>query len=183
MEDLVKAKAAIAPVQTAAQDAEIQIQNMPLTTPRDFESAGEYLTYISSTLKRLEADRTAITGPMNESLRAVNDLFRPVKSRLMDRKKALVARISEARKDQEDARLAAIATGDHDQIVANISAPASTMSEVSVVDYEITDLSRVPVEFLDVKRAALLVAIRSGREVPGVRKTESIRARAKAVRR
>lgn len=172
----------IVPVAAAAQDAEIQIESMVLTSPKDFESAGEFLTYISSTLKRLEADRTAITGPMNASLKAVNDLFRPVKNKLMDKKKALVSRISEARKDQEDARLAAIATGDHDQIVANISAPTSTMSEVEVVDYEITDMSKIPVRYLDVKRAALLVAVRGGEAVPGVRVTSSLRARAKAVR-
>lgn len=47
-----------------------------ITTQEDYEMCGEELRGVKGKITALEGKRTAITGPMNAALKAVNDLFR-----------------------------------------------------------------------------------------------------------
>ena len=51
-----------------------------ITTPAMLDAAGESLQVIKGLQKDLEAKRTTITGPLNNALKRVNDLFRPAKT-------------------------------------------------------------------------------------------------------
>jgi len=51
-------------------------QSFVITSDDDYRLAGEELQSVKGRITRMEAARTAITGPMNKALKAVNDLFR-----------------------------------------------------------------------------------------------------------
>lgn len=51
-------------------------QSFVITTDDDYRLAGEELQSVKGRITSMEAARTAITGPMNKALKAVNDLFR-----------------------------------------------------------------------------------------------------------
>lgn len=72
-------------------------------------SAGNELSYIKALQKKLEDKRTSITKPLNDALRAVNDLFRPAKTWLEEaetlRKRAILGyREEQERKVREEQR-------------------------------------------------------------------------------
>jgi len=60
-----------------AQRALVGAQSFVVDSPEMFEAAGDDLRAIMGLKKAVEDKRTAITQPLNQVLRAVNDLFRP----------------------------------------------------------------------------------------------------------
>jgi hypothetical protein len=60
----------------SAQAALSMASEYKITCDESYQLAAEELTAIKAKQKLLEAQRTAITGPMNTALKAVNDLFR-----------------------------------------------------------------------------------------------------------
>ncbi len=62
---------------TRSADSALRMsQSFVIASDDDYKLAGEELQSISGRIKRMEDSRTAITGPMNKALKAVNDLFR-----------------------------------------------------------------------------------------------------------
>lgn len=57
-------------------------QSYQITSPELYEAAATDLQEIKGKLKSLEEKRTAITKPLNQALKAVNDLFRRPKEKL-----------------------------------------------------------------------------------------------------
>lgn len=82
-----------------------------ITTAAEYQAGGQALTKIKSAQKRLEALRTAITGPLNASLKAANDLFRAPAAKLETAERTIKAEITRfgnelERKRQEEQRKA-----------------------------------------------------------------------------
>jgi hypothetical protein len=59
----------------AADQLIVMTASYTVTTPADYTRAGEDLKRIKGALKRLEDVRTSITGPLNASLKKVNEFF------------------------------------------------------------------------------------------------------------
>lgn len=59
-----------------AQSALEMVKSMTIESPETYELAADELKAIKTKAKALEDQRTAITGPINKALKAVNDLFR-----------------------------------------------------------------------------------------------------------
>jgi colicin import membrane protein len=93
-----------------------------IATPDMLDRAGESLTVIKGMQKTLEEKRTAITGPLNDALRKVNDLFRPPREMLEQAetltKNQMLAyrREQEEKARQEQARLDEIARKEREEL-------------------------------------------------------------------
>lgn len=61
---------------TKAQRALAFVETMPVTNPDEYALAAEELQGVKSRWAKLEEQRTAITKPINEALRAINALFK-----------------------------------------------------------------------------------------------------------
>jgi len=61
---------------TRAQSALAMVESMVIDSQETYDLAADELKAIKSKAKTLEEQRTAITGPINKALKAVNDLFR-----------------------------------------------------------------------------------------------------------
>lgn len=107
----------------SADSALRMAKSFVITSEDDYQLAGEELQSIKGRIKKMEAARTSITGPMNKALQAINDLFRGPMATLtaaetglkgsmlsyydeQQRKAAEVRRLAEAAAAAERARLA-----------------------------------------------------------------------------
>lgn len=89
-----------------AQSALTFVQSMEITSVETYGFAADELRAIKVRANRLEDQRTAITGPINKALKAVNDLFRAPAEFLAQGERVLKSKMLAW--DQEQERLAAI---------------------------------------------------------------------------
>ena len=79
----------------ATQEAEglaLQILNQPrtlITTQEQYEVAGAHLVSLKGRIKDLEIERKSITGPINEGLKRINNLFKGATDRLEEASQAV----------------------------------------------------------------------------------------------
>lgn len=99
-------------------------QSYRITSPELYEAAAADLQEIKGKLKALEEKRIAITRPLNQALKAVNDLFRKPKE-LLEQAEALLKRAmgaydqeQERRRREEQARLEAEARKERERLEA-----------------------------------------------------------------
>lgn len=88
-----------------AQGALAFIQSFEVATAEDYGLAAEELQAVKARSKKLEEQRTAITGPINAALKAVNDLFRQPAQILGQAESMIKSKLLAF--DQEQQRLAA----------------------------------------------------------------------------
>lgn len=101
--DFTKAPEVIEATQLVER-TEQAIGGYKITTPAQYEDSAGVLRKIMAGKKRLEELRTAITGPLNASLKAVNDLFRTPAERLLKAEQALKGEIARYQDEQERIR-------------------------------------------------------------------------------
>lgn len=76
---------------TKAQTALAGASDFVIDSQEMFEIAGDDLRAVKALQKEVEEKRTSITGPLNQAVKAVNDLFRPPKEYL-DKAEATIKR-------------------------------------------------------------------------------------------
>jgi hypothetical protein len=76
-----------------------------VTTPAQYSAGAEDLQRVKSAAAKLEATRTGMTGPLNASLKRINDFFRAPAQRLLDIEKIIKRKLRDF-SDAEDARRA-----------------------------------------------------------------------------
>lgn len=106
MTDILAPLAAIhAPDQTAlnhrAQSSLAMVQAMEIDSQETYELAADELKAIKSKAKTLEEQRTAITGPINNALKAVNALFKSPASFLEDAERIIKGKMLAYTTEQE----------------------------------------------------------------------------------
>lgn len=84
-----------------AQQALAFIDGFVIDGPEAYGLAGEELQAIKRRAKEIEAQRTGITGPLNQVLKAVNDLFRTPTDTLGKAEAALKGKMLAWQQDQE----------------------------------------------------------------------------------
>jgi predicted phage tail protein len=94
-----------------AQRALNAAADFAVDSPEMLDAAGEDLRAIKALQKRVEETRTSITGPLNQALRAINDLFR-APAQYLDQaettlKSAMLVYTEDQRRKAEQARRAA----------------------------------------------------------------------------
>lgn len=160
-------------------------------TEEDKIKAAEIRERVKQGLKTVEERRTAITKPINESLKSINDLFRPFKENLDGIVKHLDSQINLYMIEQEE-----IARKEREKIEARVEKgtmkaetaaakievlkdPKATVStstggkliSTKVPKFEVVDVDLLPKEYLmaDEKKIAIAVTKLRLKEIPGVR--------------
>lgn len=154
-----------------------------ITSAEDFTFAGECVRDAKANWKRLEARRTAITGPLNAALASVNDLFRAPLASLAQIERVLKGKIGAYTAAQEAERSAVMnrsaahfAAGGTPTEIIPVRPETPGVSVKAQWDYEIEDPDLVPREYCspDVKKLNARVAMADTartppRPIPGLR--------------
>lgn len=183
-----KVKGELAQEASKAQQALGMLHAFAIENEEDHSFAGEVLLQVKASWKELEEKRTAVTGPLNEALRTVNDWFRPVQQPLKEAERILKEKISAfiiARKAANEAAMLAAASaaqaGDGEAALVHVGAiqDAPRVAGISVKevwDWEVENLDEVPREFLTVDERKVREAIwyadtekRAPLPIPGLR--------------
>lgn len=121
---------------TRAQSALRMVESMTIENDDDYTNAADELKAIKSKAHNLEAQRTAITGPINAGLKLVNDLFRGPAKFLADAESTIKQKMLGYSAAQEkiaaDARRAAeaLAAAERTRLAAEAQAIADAAAEV-----------------------------------------------------
>jgi len=87
-----------------AERTETAVGSFTITTAAQYEDSATMLRKIKAGQNRLEELRTAITGPLNASLRAVNALFKAPAERLEKAERSIKGEITRYQNEQERIR-------------------------------------------------------------------------------
>lgn len=118
-----------------AQAALTSAKEFIIDSPEMATLAGEELTQIKSLQKQVEEKRTSITQPLNQVLRAVNDLFRAPKEYLEGAEEAIKRSLLSWNKEQ--ARLAEVA-----RLAAEATAAAERKRQAELAEQQRQDAER-----------------------------------------
>lgn len=148
------------------------------------ENAAKVLQKVKARMKALEAQRVLITKPLNDGLRAVNDLFRQPREKFEDIEKVLKDAISDylrrkQQKNDQALQAAAVApTIPQAQLALSELRPVEAPKGISTREVwkaEVVDPDAVPREFCspDPKKIkAYLEGLRGEPSMPGVKFTK-----------
>jgi hypothetical protein len=177
MDAIVQARTAVSAVD---QDAITLIRDLPVRNAEEKEFAAEGLRLVKAWHAALEEQRTAITGPMNQSLRGVNDLFRPMKTALEEAERTVKRRIAGYLEQCERDNLAAIQAAavapsaeqaeDALALVEAAAPPAGVSIRYQWV-FEVVDANLLPREYLEPAMWKIGRAVRDSDgtiEIPGI---------------
>lgn len=150
--------------QPDVRDGLEEIRSFAILTDDDQEVAAEVLRDVKGRHKELEEKRKAITGPLNQALREVNGLFRPVTDALKEGERLLKEKIATYQKEKAErnarrlAEAASAATWEQAEQALTATEESASPEGVSVRHVwkpVVVDPRRVPREFLSVDMAKL----------------------------
>ena len=171
----------------------LKASRLIIKTTTGEDNAYDVLTVIKERLKFIEGKRTAITKPLNKSLKEVNALFKELSQPLKDadaiirtkvlgfrNEQRLIAEKEEAKRHKLQAAHAAKGHKVHAPAVVEAVVGKSTTQKRWV--FEVLDIMKVPKEYLVIDSAEVNDAIADGkRDIPGLKiyqkETLSVRGR------
>jgi hypothetical protein len=113
---------------------------LPVNSPAEYESAVDLLRHVKAAQKRLELTRTGMTGPLNETLRRINDFFRGPGDRLLAAERSLKAGLVAFDQAQERIRIEAQRRADEEARQARAKAEAEAAAARAKADAEAREL-------------------------------------------
>lgn len=168
-------------------------QRLEIKTDEDVASASQTIKKISETGKSIEEQRLKFTKPLNESLKNINAFFKQFSEPLDKADKLIRSKVLWYRQEQEKLRIEAQSKLDENarkeqerlaELAKKKGVEAPKVYAPQVVEQEtkigattfrkvwtfkVTDLTKVPVEFLEVNSVLAREAIAKGvREIPGL---------------
>ena len=164
----------LAPVETYTRENTLIIDDFTITDQGQAEMFDELLGEVQRELKKLETQKTSITGPLNEARTAINKLFNPTIKELESLKKKIKDKILEWQIRNEAALLAAV---DDDNFVAMNEIPVSTnTNNTRRQDYwtfRVRNIEEVPRRYLKVDEEAVFAEIAAAPDpqkllIPGI---------------
>lgn len=166
------------------QPVAMQAVGMVVTTQEDAEQASLVMKRISDKMKLVEEKRVEYTKPLVEAQRTINADFKKILEPLENAKRMVGGAILEWQK-RERAKIAAeeerrrkiqqahAEQGHKVNAPVELARPQTSigMSQMRKVwTFEIEDISKVPVQFLQVNTVAVTTAMRAGeRNIPGIK--------------
>lgn len=156
-----------------------------------YDQAVEFGKNVSKMEKYIDNEEKKITKPINDSLKAVRDLFRPFKTKCADAKADVKSKMSaylvaeeKKRKEQEAKDLARLDRGTikEETVVKKMvareeTATVTTGSTFKHLVIKSFDLSKVPVEYLILNEALAKQAYKDGVTIEGIEFEYETRAR------
>lgn len=161
-------------------------QALFIQTDEEYQEAAAVLTQIQTRIKEIEAERVKITKPLNQSLRAINALFKGPKGEYEKAKALFKARMQDFLKRKEEQRQQALeaaqqASDQGDQNAFYMQAQAAHDAATPFVGnvhtrdswkFEVQDITKVPLDFLMVDERKLRAFVNANKDsvaIPGVR--------------
>lgn len=153
-------------------------ERLDLSNPQHYELAESTLKFVKGKLKDVEAERTAITKPINDSVKRINDLFRPVKTFCQSFERELKNKISDhlkAAEAQQDQALMAGATDDDIVSTAHgelLPETGEGVSATTVFRWRVKDETAIPRDLMrpNDELISALVKQRKEQALPGKEK-------------
>lgn len=189
----VDPKQEMALARTETDEELAMLRDLLVVDEETCELATEAIRELKARYEAFEAKRTAVTKPINESLREVNGWFKPVTEKLQAGIAMCKSKIAEYQTKQVEANRAAMlaaCAAPTPEVAAKALAVVAVPHQPSGVsvreswDFEITEPARVPREFLMVDVDKLKAFARASTDEPvvsGVRffikKTVAVRAK------
>lgn len=138
------------------------VRNLPAETPEDFALLGETLGHVKGQAKRLDELRTGIAKPLNQALRAVNDLFRPALRAYEDAEGSIKSKIAEYTLRQRQAQEAALLAGLPSEAPASVAGVSTRIRK----GFRVVDEASVPREFCSPDPEKIRAHLDAGGEAP-----------------
>lgn len=116
------------------------VPQLVIASTEDYTLAGQVLQAVKAEWKAVEADRVAITGPMNAALKAANDHFRWPLETLKGLETSIKGKLATYTREAEEARVAAMVAA------TPVEAPpvAKGISVRTVRKFRVVDEDAVP---------------------------------------
>lgn len=175
-------------IQKEAGDIISRAQNYLITSNSSYEDAGNIVSWIAQSLKKIEERRKFFTQPLNHQIKNINQLFKGYSEPFVQADKIVRAKMITYRQEQEQKRLEeekkmkkeaekiAKKEGiDVSEVMASQDAqeaPSATdkTSIRKIWTFEILDIAKIPRQFLMPDETSIRNAIRSGvRKIAGVK--------------
>lgn len=178
-----KAKEALAPLLVEAKDIAATVKLFNIASQEDLDLANETTKDVKRKFKDIEENRTSITQPINEGLRRVNAVFKPLTDQYKKCETELKTKVAaglrylreeQTRKLQEVAVLsqAGDMVGAKSVLLSTPDAMLPTGSSIREIwHYKIVDINLVPDEYLMivVNNDAVVSAVKAGaRSIAGL---------------
>lgn len=152
-----------------------------IATPADLQKAGAVLIKLKQEYKRIEADKDALTKPINDSLKAIRAKYAPTLDELDAYIKSISKDITaynakiEAQRadtlskvlDHSMDPLQAIASISSETPAQKVATADGAMTYTTTYSVNIVDAGAIPREYLDVNETRIKTAMRAGTPVPG----------------
>lgn len=156
-----------------------QLKNKAITqikSPDAYVAAAQALLQVKSAIKQADAKRREITAPAMEAAKKAAALFVPFEKDLADAEdylKGLIAGYVDERIPQSaQEAAAALNAGDRNALQTALAAVPHVdgIGLATETTFEVIDIDAVPKQFLktEIDRKAVLKALRSGEDVPGI---------------
>jgi hypothetical protein len=181
-------------VASASAQMKAQVELLKVETLDDATQAGQMLVQLKQVLQQVEQKRKFLTGPLRESIKRIEALFKPhidllrqADQQLREKVLAYQAAREEQMREAQAKLLAqaarAQAAGDAETALALATESTQlgltprvqhvedgAVQTKKVWSFEVEDLGKVPHEYFTLDEAKVRAAIRAGvREIPGIR--------------
>lgn len=175
-----KTQTALAVISSEGTEIVDYLKTVEIVTAEAYAAGAEQLVEVKRRVKDLEKTKADLLAPLKLAQKQISALVdKPLKTWQQAEaimKAALTAfderREEEAIKQMQDAaRLSDEGEDDESLAILNNIAVTPDVQGVSfrtTLDFEVTDLSRVPVRYVQINRTAVLATLREGLEIPGV---------------
>lgn len=168
-----------------------QVDNLKIKNTKDLEVAKEQLKKLAQVKKEIDSKKTAITKPMNNALKAIRELFKPLETELstadhnlrskmydyneavkreMEKKSQEVAR--QIAKEQEAGKDTTNILEKAEKKMASVIAKQEAIPTRKVKKVIITNENLVPRQYLEMNMVAIRRDALAGIEIAGVQVIE-----------
>lgn len=153
-----------------------------IITPKDLSNATSVLSHLNRTLDQITEEKEKVTKPLNEALKAERQRFKPLEEQLtaaITTIKSLMSDYLRKEQDLKDKALQALADGKlslskavalagQETTGSQASSGEGKVSFITVTKFHITDITKVPHDYLLPNEPAIRQAIKDNTIIPGI---------------
>lgn len=164
----------VIPEKDSATEMTMQLSELEICDQEVFEGAGEILTSVKSRYKELDAKRKSLTAHLHKAKKGIDDLFKPALTSLKECEGLLKRKMLDYAEQQEREREELMKNEQYSEAiqVGQAELPTNISTRRRWV-YEVMDIEKVPVQFLQVNDAKVkgMIADLGGNnvDIPGIR--------------
>ncbi len=168
-----------------------QTSQNALQTTKDVEVATHHLSELNTALDQITADKELLTKPLNQSLKAIRDKYRPIETEITtliakyrtlltdyatqeeETKQKAEQKILDNKKTSLDTKIDRLAELDNTSLGSKVSTTAGSITFTTITKYTLIDPAHTPIQLLELNQTKLKDYLKQGNPLPtGIRATE-----------